>query len=307
MTTDIRFASYAPTIKLVGKQGATADLYAADALTIIPQIPDATFDLIISSPPYSMGKSYEASDSLDEFIRVHTMLMPQLSRIVKPLGSICWQVGHHVSNNSITPLDAIVFNIAREHTDLVMRNRIIWTFGHGFHGQRRFSGRHETILWFTKEDNYTFNLDSVRIPQKYPGKRAYKGPRKGEWSGNPLGKNPGDVWDIPNVKARHPEKTDHPCQFPVALVSRLIRALSSPNDMIFDPFMGSGTAGVAALIDKRNFTGIDLHPRYVTLAAERMRALDDGPPVVRPDTPPQSPKLGAGVSMRPPHFQVAST
>ena len=78
-----------------------------------------------------------------------------------------------------------------------MRNRIVWHFGHGLHASRRFSGRYEVIMWFTKSDDYTFNLDAVRVPQKYPQKKHFKGPRRGELSGNPLGKNPGDVWEIP--------------------------------------------------------------------------------------------------------------
>ncbi len=78
---------------------------------------------------------------------------------------------------------------SRRTPTLLLRNRVVWTFGHGLHSPTRFSGRHETILWFTKGDNYTFNLDAVRVPQKYPGKRHYKGLKKGKFSGNPLGKN----------------------------------------------------------------------------------------------------------------------
>lgn len=79
---------------------------------------------------------------------------------------------------------------------LKLRNRIVWHFGHGLHASKRFSGRYETILWFSKTDNYIFNLDSVRVPAKYPGKRHFKGPKKGQPSGNPLGKNPSDIWEI---------------------------------------------------------------------------------------------------------------
>jgi len=119
------------------------------------------------------------------------------------------------------PLDIQFDPIFRKH-GLSLRNRIIWHFGHGLHNKRRFSGRYEVILWYTKSDNYVFNLDDVRIPSKYPGKRHFKGPKTGQLSGNPKGKNPEDVWDIPNVKSNHVEKTEHPCQFPVGLVERLI-------------------------------------------------------------------------------------
>src|SRR5205823_575337 len=103
-----------------------------------------------------------------------------------------------------------------------------------------------------------FNLDPIRIPQKYPGKKHFKGPNKGQPSANPLGKNPGDfwydaegrdenlempnVWIIPNVKHNHVEKTIHPCQFPVELVERLVLALSNPGDLVVDPYMGVGSS-----------------------------------------------------------------
>ena len=107
-----------------------------------------------------------------------------------------------------------------------MRNRIVWHFEHGLHCSRRLSGRYETIMWFTKGDDYVFELDPIRVPQKYPGKKYFKGPKAGQYSCNPLGKNPGDVWTIPNVKSNHVEKTGHPCQFPVELIERLVLALT---------------------------------------------------------------------------------
>jgi adenine-specific DNA-methyltransferase len=204
-----------------------------------------------------MGKEYDTSLSTKDFVADHQRLAPLLVRALKDGGSLCWQVGHHVRNGAVVPLDALVYPIFAAQKNLFLRNRIVWTFGHGVHASRRFSGRHETILWFTKGEDYEFNLDAVRVPQKYPGKRHYKGPHKGEWSGNPRGKNPSDVWEIPNVKSRHIEKTSHPCQFPVALIQRLVRALVKPNGLIVDPFMGSGTSAIAAALEGRRFAGCD--------------------------------------------------
>lgn len=150
-------------------------------------------------------------------------------RILKPQGSICWQVGNYVDNGEIIPLDVILYPIF-SRLGLQLRNRIVWHFGHGLHASKRFSGRYEVILWFTKGHDYVFNLDAVRVPQKYPQKKHFKGPKKGELSGNPLGKNPGDIWEIPNVKANHVEKTIHPCQFPVELIERLVLALTNEDD-----------------------------------------------------------------------------
>jgi adenine-specific DNA-methyltransferase len=183
-----------------------------------------------------MGKEYEKSLDVEDFIGAHEALAPLLIRALRPGGSLCWQVGHHVQHGVVTPLDAIVYPIFAEQNGLYLRNRIVWTFGHGVHASKRFSGRHETLLWFTKGRRYRFDLNAVRVPQKYPGKKHYKGPKKGKLSGNPKGKNPSDVWEIPNVKSRHVEKTKHPCQFPVALVQRLVRALTLPGSLVVDPF-----------------------------------------------------------------------
>jgi adenine-specific DNA-methyltransferase len=200
------------------------------------------------------------------------------------------------------PLDALVYFVSRKSPELVLRNRIIWTFNHGSHSAKRFSGRHETILWFTKGDDYTFNLDAVRVPQRYPGKRHYQGPNKGKWSGNPLGKNPGDVWDIPNVKARHPEKTDHPCQFPCALVRRLILALSNKGDVVLDPFAGSGTTCVTSLLEQRNFVGSEKSSKYVAIARQRIDQVVRGHPKIRLDLPVRLPRGNEAVAIAPPHF-----
>ena len=208
-----------------------------DAFEFLARLKPASVDLFVSSPPYCMGKAYETSIDSTDFMNMHDRLAPLLVRALKDGGSLCWQVGHHVHNGVVTPLDALVYAIFSKQKELHLRNRIVWTFAHGVHASRRFSGRHETILWFTKGSDYTFNLDAVRVPQKYPGKRHYKGPKKGTAKGNPLGKNPSDVWEIPNVKANHIEKTNHPCQFPVALVRRLIRALTPIGGTVVVPFL----------------------------------------------------------------------
>ena len=188
---------------------------------------------------------------------------------------------------------------------LILRNRIIWTFGHGLNSTKRFSGRHETILWFTKGDDFQFNLDDIRIPQKYPGKKSYRGPHKGELSGNPLGKNPSDVWEIPNVKANHVEKTCHPCQFPVAIPSRLIKALTNENDLVLDPFMGVGTTAVAAIMAKRRFVGSELAPEYYSIAKERIKEAVNGKIKIRQDKPVLVPNPNMAVAKLPKEFAEA--
>lgn len=257
------------------------DIRQGDALKHLRALPSESVQLIVTSPPYNVGKSYEKRTSYDEYLIWQTAIIEELVRVLEPGGSICWQVGNGVQNGEVIPLDAVFYPVFKG-LGLKMRNRIIWSFGHGLHATKRFSGRHESIMWFTKGDDYTFNLDAVRVPSKYPMKRYFKGPRKGEISGNPLGKNPGDVWDIPNVKANHPEKTAHPCQFPVALVERLVLALSSVGDTVLDPFMGSGTTAIAAVKNGRRGIGFDNTAEYVKIAKVRLSLLEKGLLKTRP-------------------------
>jgi adenine-specific DNA-methyltransferase len=157
-------------------------LYLGDCKTLLSDMPADSVDLIISSPPYFIGKEYDRSSRSADFESEHKQLAPLLSRVLRPGGSLCWQTGAHVSNGAVIPLDYIVYGAFSCQPGMVLRNRIVWHFEHGVHARKRFSGRHETVLWFTKGEDYTFNLDSVRGPQKYPGKRHYKGPKKGEYS-----------------------------------------------------------------------------------------------------------------------------
>jgi len=245
-------------------------------MKLVDALPQESISMAVSSPPYCMGKEYEQSEDINVFIESHELLFPALIKALRPGGSLCWQVGYHVKDGSITPLDYLVYDSLRAFPEMKLRNRVVWTFGHGHHCSNRFSGRHETILWFTKGDEYEFDLDAVRVTQKYPGKRHASGPKKGQLSGNPLGKNPGDVWDIPNVKAKHVEKTHHPCQFPVGLVHRLVRALTKPGDLVLDPFCGVASSGVAALSLGRRFLGAEIMDDYVQIGKERLMAAARG-------------------------------
>jgi len=285
-------------------QGELNTLVRGDALKVLPRLPSNSVDLIVSSPPYCMGKEYESTRSSDSFIKTHAAVIPELIRILKPGGSLCWQVGYHVRHGVVLPLDFLVYSEVTKHPDMKLRNRIVWAFKHGLHATRRFSGRHETVLWFSKGDVSAFDLDAVRVPQRYPGKRHYKGPNKGSLSGNPLGKNPGDVWDIPNVKGKHVEKAEHPCQFPVSIPQTFIRALCPKGGIVMDPFMGVGSTGVAAGLEARCFIGIELDTKYAKIASQRIRDAREGRAVVRPlNQPVLDPNPTQKVAQRPAHFR----
>ena len=256
-------------------------LFEGDVLDFLPTIPGDTIQLIVTSPPYNLGKEYEERLEFSKYIEQQRVIIQECYMVLKSEGSICWQVGNYVKNGEIIPLDIALFPIFSE-LGLHLRNRIVWHFGHGLHASKRFSGRYEVILWFTKSNEYTFNLDEIRIPQKYPNKKHFKGPKRGELSGNPLGKNPSDVWEIPNVKANHIEKTIHPCQFPVELIERLVLSLTNEGDIVFDPFMGVGSTAIAAILHNRRVFGAEIMHEYVEIAKERIYLAEEGKLKIRP-------------------------
>lgn len=261
-------------------------LWKGDVKKFLQHLPELPFfDLVVTSPPYNINKEYENKRNFKEYLTWQGDIISEISKRTKPSGSICWQVGNYVENGHIVPLDIELHSVFKD-LGYQLRNRIIWHFGHGLHSKRRFSGRYEVVLWYTKNDDYTFNLDDVRIPSKYPGKRHYKGPNKGKISSHPDGKNPEDVWNIPNVKGNHVEKTEHPCQFPVGLIERLILALTNEHDLVFDPFSGAGSAGVASVIHNRKFWGCEIVDKYVEIAKERIKNALCGEERYRPHDKP---------------------
>jgi len=256
-------------------------VFQGDCLDMLCGMPDGAANLVVTSPPYNIGKEYEAREDLDGYLAWQDAVIDACVRILSADGSICWQVGNYVDNGEILPLDALLLPSFRRH-GLRLRNRIVWHFAHGLHCSRRFSGRYEVVLWFTRGDDYVFNLDPVRVPQKYPGKKHFKGPKAGQFSGNPKGKNPGDVWSIPNVKSNHVEKTDHPCQFPVELIERFVLSLTNEGGLVFDPFLGTGTSAVAAIRHRRRAAGAETVSEYVDLAYRRVRLESEGRLRTRP-------------------------
>lgn len=250
-------------------------IFNGDRLTLLNKFKNRSVQLIITSPPYNIGKSYEIKKPFEKYLADQKKTLIECVRVLKDNGSICWQVGNFMKKSEIVPLDVFIYNICSK-LGLKLRNRIIWHFEHGLHANKKFSGRYETILWFTKSDNYIFNLDDVRVPQKYPGKLAYQGKNKGNYSGNIKGKNPSDVWIFPNVKSKHREKTIHPCQFPIELAERLVLSLSNKNNLVLDPYMGVGTTLIAALKNNRKAAGAETMKNYVNIAKQRILQLKKG-------------------------------
>lgn len=264
-----------------------------DSFQNILTIADKSLDLTITSPPYNIGKSYEKKVNLDAYLAPYKEFASILYNKTSETWHICWQVWNYVNDGQVIPLDIVFYDIFKQAW-FTLRNRIIRHFEHGLHAKKRFSWRYETILWFSKTDNYIFNLDDVRVPQKYPWKKHFKWNKKWEYSWNPLWKNPSDfrtvtqndwsneIRDIPNVKSNHPEKTSHPCQFPIELVQRCILALTNPWDMVFDPFLWAWSTILASLMLERKSLWFELDNAYIEETERRIKSYIDGDLRFRP-------------------------
>lgn len=295
----------------------SSEIRCGDANRELDRVADGSVSLVVTSPPYNIGKEYEQDRrmTMDEYADWLKPIISKLCDKITHEGSICWQVGNFVNKGEVFPLDFLFYQLFVDQ-GFKLRNRIIWRYNFGLHAVNRLSGRYETLLWFTKSDDYKFNLDSIRVPQLYPGKRhsKAKGDRAGKPSGNPKGKNPSNywefspksafwedpVWDLPNVKSNHPEKTLHPCQFPSELAERCILAFTDEGDTVLDPFVGAGTTVIAAKKLSRAAIGIDKSSSYAKLARSRIKDFEDGNLKFRQSgKPTRRPKQGEKVATVP--------
>jgi adenine-specific DNA-methyltransferase len=244
-------------------------IFCGDCLEQLRGMPDGCVDLVVSSPPYNLGKEYEAKRALEVYLEEQTVVLRECHRVLKSTGSIFWQVGAFSERGQLIPLDIRFFPIL-ESFGMQPRNRIMWIRQHGLHARNKFSARHETLIWFTKSDDYKFSLENIRVPQKYQNKKYHKGDKHGEFSCNPDGKNPGDIWAFRNVKHNHEEQTIHPCQFPEDLIARVVLATTDKGDVVYDPYMGAGTVAVVARDEGRQYLGAELDERYYEVCQRRL-------------------------------------
>jgi DNA modification methylase len=249
----------------------------ADTLDYLDGLPDESVQLVVTSIPYNLGKRYGDAPGADNLAHVYylgwmAMVLSECARVIKPGGVIVVQAGStRDETNTLVPLDILLFDTIKK-TGLAFQNRVAWLIPHGLTPKRRLSERHEVALIFSKGEPSVFNPTPARIPQKQPGKKAFKGPNKGKLSGCPYGAWPSNVWAINNIGANHPEKTGHPAQYPVELARRAIMLYTNPGDLVVDPFSGSGTTHEAARRTGRAFSGADLF--YADMRAQRMKGIE---------------------------------
>ena len=133
-------------------------IFGMDVEKVLDALPEEPlFDLVVTSPPYDIGKEYEKRMPLSEYVEWQRRIINKIYPRLKDTGSICWEVGNYINNGEIAPLDIELAPIFKD-LGMKLRNRIVWHFGHGLHSKRRFSGRYEVIMWYTKSDDYFFDL-----------------------------------------------------------------------------------------------------------------------------------------------------
>jgi len=228
-------------------------IICGDALLQLKNLPDNSVDLICTDPPYNLGKDYGNNIDLKEWeeYKIFTMSwLLEAKRVLKDNGTIYVFMGVRFIPHLYLMLEELKF---------LFNGWITWHYTQGMGRKKGFSPRHEDILYFTKSKDFVFNLDSVRIPQKYYRERN-----------NMQGANPGDVWSFSHVHYSNPERTNHPTQKPEALMKRIIEASSNEGDLILDPFVGSGTTCVVANKLNRKYLGFELNPEYVEIGKKRL-------------------------------------
>lgn len=246
-------------------------VYQGDAIELLSKMPRSLVNLAITSPPYNIGKQYEAKLELDDYVSWCEVWISHIHAATTEEGAFWLNVGYlQVPGKAkALPIPYLLWN----HVDFFLIQEIVWNYGAGVASRKGFSPRNEKFLWYVKdENNYTFNLDAVRDPNvKYPNQK-----KNGKLKCNPLGKNPTDVWLFPKVtsgKSRSSrERTAHPAQFPLAVIDRIIKACSFPGDIVLDPFIGSGTTAEAALRNGRSVVGFEIRRDYIDIVAARIKA-----------------------------------
>lgn len=258
--------------EVLGEPYASGDdyaIYQGDCLQLLGMLPKDMCSLTVTSPPYNIGKEYEEPLALSDYVAWCKQWMCEVHRVTHRTGAFWLNVGYvpMPGRAKALPLTYLLWDKCPFH----IVQEVVWNYGAGVAAKTSLSPRNEKLLWYVKDaESYTFNLDAIRDPDvKYPNQK-----KNGKLRCNTLGKNPSDVWQIAKVTSGQdrasPERTPHPAQFPVDLIHRIVLGFSNPNDLVIDPFMGSGTVALSCLEHGRKFIGIEIKPEYCDIAAQRI-------------------------------------
>lgn len=246
-------------------------LYNIDCIEALKNLPENSIDLILTSPPYNIGKEYEKILPIEEYIEWSKSWLENIPNALKKDGAFWLNLGYVKYKESARALPLVY--LLWDKVKLYLMQEIVWNYGAGVACKKALSPRNEKWLWYVKNpENYTFNLDDIRDPDvKYPNSK-----KNGKLRCNTLGKNPSDVWQIAKVTSgknrSSSERTEHPAQFPLDLIDRIVLGFSNKNEIVLDPFMGSGTTAISALKHHRKVIGFEIRKDYCDLQIERINA-----------------------------------
>jgi adenine-specific DNA-methyltransferase len=244
-------------------------IYHGDCLEFMSMLPSQSIDLTITSPPYNIGKEYEKVRQLDQYLDWCETWIKEIYRLTNSFGAFWLNLGYLEipGKAKAIPIPYLLW----DRSPFYLIQEVVWNYGAGVAYRQMFSPRNEKFLWYAKDsNNYIFHLDKIRDPNvKYPNQK-----KNGKLKCNPLGKNPTDVWQFPKVtsgKNRSSiERTAHPAQFPINVIDRIVKGCSNENNIILDPFMGSGSTAEVALKNKRYAIGFEIDEKYIGYIATRI-------------------------------------
>lgn len=247
-------------------------LYNTDCITALGNLQIDLFNLVLTSPPYNIGKEYEKVMPIDDYINWSKLWLKNIPKVLKANGAFWYNLGYiqYKESAHALPLSYLLW----DKVNMYLMQEIVWNYGAGVACKKTLSPRNEKWLWYVNnKEKYTFNLDAIRDPDvKYPNSK-----RNGRLRCNTLGKNPSDVWQIAKVTSgfnrSSSERTEHPAQFPLDLIDRIVLGFSNENEIILDPFMGSGTTAVSALKNNRKVVGFEIREDYCELQANRIESV----------------------------------
>lgn len=259
-------------------------VYCGDSIELLKKLDDNSIDLVITSPPYSTLKVYinDSGIPANDYVNWFIPYCKEIERVIKPTGSFILNINDKVEGGFRHPYVFDLISEIHKSSGLKMFERLFWNKMKGLPNRSRFGDRVEYIFWFVKERGFKFNIDEMRTEYSEKSIKRMKRPLKKrfartdsdsyleykDWSPNPLGALPTTLVNISSESKKIAD--NHIAVFPIELVKYFIKGSTNKGDLVLDPFIGTGTTGLAALELERNWIGFDIQQDYIEIAKNRI-------------------------------------
>lgn len=258
-------------------------IYLGDSIELIKQLPNDSVDLVITSPPYSTLKTYitDPGISPNDWVEWFMPLCKEIERVIKPTGSFILNINDKVESGFRHPYVFDFISQLHKQTGLKMFERLFWNKMKGLPNRSRFGDRVEFVFWFAKQKGFYFNIDEMRTEYSQSSIKRFKKPLKKryartendtdeykDWSANVKGALPTTLVNISSESKRIAD--NHVAVYPLNFAKYFIRGATKPGDLVLDPFMGTGTTGLACKELGRDYIGFELQETYIEIAQKRI-------------------------------------